>query len=235
MINMFRKKPILRYESAVDVYPNILIPAKNGVPEWYKKTSKWKNDEILTVGKGFNVTVKHCMPFLDSLITGYLIVLPNDIYVKNNNGLPMITWNQSEFPPKNREEPSIPQSVPIGHFPIEFLWEFGVANSVPKGYSILVTHPLNRYDLPFTTLSGIVDGGLVMTPTGKIPFFIKKGFEGIIPQGTPIAQIIPFLQENWTSINTKGLLKESDEHNKKSSFLIYGWYKKTFWTRKKYD
>jgi hypothetical protein len=235
MINMFKKKPILQYESAVKIYPNILIPAKNNIPEWYKEIPVWKNNEIFTVNKGFNVTVKHCMPFLDSLITGYLVVLPNDIYIKNNNGLPLITWNKSEFPPLNREEPSILKSVPFGHSPIEFVWQFGVANAVPKNYSMLITHPLNRYDLPFTTLSGIVDGGLVMNPKGKIPFFIKEGFEGIIPQGTPIAQIIPFRQENWESVNTKGLLEKSDEHGSKTSSLIYGWYKKTFWTRKKYN
>jgi hypothetical protein len=100
---------------------------------------------------------------------------------------------------------------------------------------MLFTHPLNRHDLPFTTLSGIVDGGLVMNPRGQIPFFVKEGFEGIIPQGTPIIQLIPYRQENWIHRKTKGMLNKSNEHNLKTSSLIYGWYKKTFWTRKKYD
>ena len=37
------------------------------------------------------------------------------------------------------------------------------------------------------------------------------------------------------SLKKNGLLKKSNEHGKKTSSLIYGWYKKTFWTRKKYD
>ena len=232
---MFRKKAIFEYESAIEIYPNIITPAKNHIPEWYKKIPRWKNNEIYDLEKGFNITVKHCMPFLDSLTTGYMIVLPNDLYVKNNNGAPFITWVESSFPPKAREEVSDLNIVPAGHNPTEFTWQTGVANTIPLGYSMLFTHPINRHDLPFTTLTGIVDGGLVMSPNGSIPFYIKNGFEGIIPQGTPIAQLIPFRQENWSSKIKKGLIKTAQEHNSKTSSLIYGWYKKTFWTRKKYN
>jgi hypothetical protein len=231
---MFKKKPVLQYESAVEVYPNIITPAKNHVPEWYKKIPKWADNEMFEIDKGFKITIKQCMPFLDSLITGYMIVLPNDLYVKNNNGMPYITWNSTNFPPTNREIPSNLNLVPKGHYPIEFIWQTGVSNTVPLGYSVLFTHPLNRHDLPFTTLSGVVDGGLVMNPKGQIPFFIKEGFEGIIPQGTPIIQLIPYRQENWVHKKTKGLLNKSNEHNLKTSSLIYGWYKKTFWTKKQY-
>jgi hypothetical protein len=232
---MFKKKPILQYESAIEVYPNIITLAKDHIPEWYKKIPRWNNNEMFELEKGFNITIKHCMPFLDSLTTGYMIVLPNDIYVKNNNGSPFITWPSAEFPPKSRNEVADLNLVPTGHHPTEFTWQTGVANTIPLGHSMLLTHPINRYDLPFTTLTGIVDGGLVMNPTGSIPFYIKDGFEGIIPQGTPIAQLIPFRQENWIHKKTKGLVKKSIEHNSKGTSLIYGWYKKTFWTRKKYD
>jgi hypothetical protein len=235
MMGMFRKNPVLQYESAVEAYPNIITPAKNHVPEWYKKIPKWKNNEVFEIGKGFNATVKQCMPFLDSLTTGYMIVLPNDLYVKDNDGQPFLTWKYAHFPPTWRTVDPQDDLVPHGHYPLEYTWHTGVANTVPLGYSVLITHPFNRHDLPFTTLTGIVDGGLVMTPIGNIPFYIKKGFEGIIPQGTPIAQLIPYRQENWIHKKTEGLLKKSYEHNDKTSFLIGGWYKKTFWTRKKYD
>jgi hypothetical protein len=234
-MNMFRKKPILQYESAIDVYQDIITPAKNHIPEWYKEIPRWKNNQIFEFGKGFNITIKHCMPFLDSLTTGYMIVLPNDLYVKNNNGVPFITWNGAEFPPKSRDSVADLKLVPAGHHPTEFTWQSGVAQTIPLGFSMLITHPMNRYDLPFTTLTGVVDGGLVLYPNGNFPFYIKEGFEGVIPQGTPIAQLIPFRQENWSSKKTKGLIKIAKEHEAKTVSLIYGWYKKTFWTRKKYD
>jgi len=74
-----------------------------------------------------------------------------------------------------------------------------------------------------------------MNSHGNLPFYIKDGFEGIIHKGTPIAQIIPFRQENWKSIKSVGLVEEGERHGKASASLILGWYKKTFWTRKKYD
>ncbi len=64
---MFKRKPIIRYESAVNFYNDVFIAAKKNIPDWYKKKPKWKNNEMFTVGEGFNVTIKHCMPFLDSL------------------------------------------------------------------------------------------------------------------------------------------------------------------------
>ena len=236
MVNMFRKKPVLQHESAIEIYPNIITPAKNHVPEWYKKIPKWKNNELFNIEKGFGHTVKQCIPFLDSFTTGYMIVLPHDLYIKNNHGIPFLAYrNGIEYAPETRSEIADLNLVPSGCFPAEYAWLSGVANTIPIGYSLLLTHPLNRHDLPFVTLSGIVDGGLIMSPEGRIPFYIKQGFEGIIHQGTPIAQIIPFYQQNWFSKITKGLVEDSKIHNKSGIKVINGWYKKTFWTRKKYD
>ena len=43
---MFKKKAILKFESAIDIYPDIITPSKNHIPEWYKKIPKWKNNEF---------------------------------------------------------------------------------------------------------------------------------------------------------------------------------------------
>lgn len=235
MISMFRKKTVLRYEPVLEIYPDVITSAKKHIPEWYKKIPKWENNEIFTVKTGLQKTIKQCIPFLDSLTTGYMITLPYDIYVKNNMGTPFVTWNSAEFPPKWRDRVADLNLVPMGHYPIEYTWQPAVALTVPIGYSMLFTHPLNRYDLPFTTLSGVIDGGLIMNHKGSIPFYIKKDFEGIIPQGTPIMQIIPFMQQSWSSKITKGLIKAGLIHNAKSTSILSGWYKKTFWIRKKYD
>jgi hypothetical protein len=233
---MFKKRAVLSYESAVSGYPNIITPSKNLIPEWYKKIPKWKNNEVFTIEDGFGNSVKQCMPFLESLSIGYMIVLPHDLYVKNNNGIPYVSWKDGiKFFPKWRTEPADQNIVPAGHHSIEYTWQTAVANTIPVGYSLIFTHPFNRHDLPFTTLTGIVDGGFVMSSNGNIPFFIKKDFEGIIPQGTPIAQIIPFRQENWSSKIQKGLIKKSEDYENRSTAIITGWYKKTFWTRKRYD
>ena len=62
----------------------------------------------------------------------------------------------------------------------------------PEGWSILFTHPLNREDLPFRTLAGMVDcdafgDGYVHFPA----IWTDDGFRGVLPAGTPVAQAIP--------------------------------------------
>ena len=234
---MFKKKPILQYESTVEIYPNIITPAKMHVPEWYKKIPKWENNTVFSVvDNEFNSTVKQCIPFLESLTTGYMITLAFDIYVTKINDAPCITWKvKHNYVPESRSNPADKNIIPTGHYPIEFTWRPPVSITIPKGYSYFFTHPINRNDLPFTTISGFIDGGFVAKAGGNFPFYVKKDFEGIIPQGTPIAQIIPFYKQNWSSKIQNGLILEGEKTSRQSRSLISGWYKKTFWTRKKYD
>ena len=188
-------------------------------------------------GKGFNHSVKFCMPFFDSLSIGYIITLPIDIYVKldENKNPHIVSRDMTPVTPLLRSNTS--DGVPVfeKNNGCEFVWKFGASFSIPKGYSMLITHPLNRYDLPFTTYSGVVDGDMIMQPFGNVPFTLNQDFEGIIKQGTPIAQIIPFLQQNWNSVKVDGYAALGDQNNVRSSAVISGWYKKTFWTKKKYD
>ncbi len=125
--------------------------------------------------------------------------------------------------------------IPYFHFPLEFTWDLHVSYTLPKGYSALITHPLNRNDLPFTTVSGIIDSGIVMSPHGNVPFYLKKNFTGVIPQGTPVAQIIPFSQKSWHLKKTKGLSKAGMQHNLLGGLVFSGWYKKNIWTKKEYN
>jgi hypothetical protein len=227
------QKKVLKYHSARPEFPNPLSTLSVLLPEWYKKTPKWK-DNIVTIFPTATKTFKQCSPFLDSLLTGYAVVLPVDVLISSASN-EYITWRSDFAPLIHREQANnATLPVPAGHLSIEFAWKNPVAIKIPAGYSLLVTHPLNRYDLPFTTLSGVIDGEYVFPHLGNIPFFLKEGFEGVIPQGTPIAQILPFKRESWNLEIADGLLNESDLNINKSNSLISGWYKKTIWKKKSY-
>lgn len=227
---MLNKKPILQYESALEEYPNSIVTSKTKIPDWYKDaTPNFNNDFAI------EHSLKRCMPFIDSLTTGYMVTLPFDLYVKYNSGMPMVRAKEEKYSPKIRPNVGNPSLVPTGFAPYEFIWNMHVSFEVPKGYSMLLTHPLNRNDLPFLTVSGIIDGGFTVYHDGNFPFYVKQGFEGLIPQGTPIAQIIPFRQESWISKKIKGMHQKGTIEGKKSSLVFFGWYKKNFWTKKQYD
>jgi hypothetical protein len=69
---------------------------------------------------------------------------------------------------------------------------------LPPGYSLLVTHPVNRNDLPFLTLTGIVDADRYRDNFIHFPAYWREaGFNGVLPKGTPVAQCLPFKRDAW--------------------------------------
>jgi hypothetical protein len=223
----------LKHCSSVE-FAKPLKPALETVPEWYRVIPSFVADSKTIVGLKDNMTVKTCMPFLDSLITGYMITTYQDIQVVQENGKALVTWLIQPEPLVVRDK-NINASIPApnGYEDTHFSWKSPLNYQTPKGISMLVTHPLNRFDLPFLTLSGIVDSEEGMVG-GQLPFFIKKGFEGIIPKGTPFAQLIPFKKENWVAEEDESLLKKGREINHLSNSVLRGWYKNSRWKKAYY-
>jgi hypothetical protein len=224
---------LLKFESAVEQYPNVIAPAKTAIPKWVRETPKWKDAKpnAEAIGKTF----KHCSSFLDTFVVGYVVTLPYDIVVEQTEFGPHLRWPIKDPLVQVRESTAnstIP--IPTGYSSTHFIWEFPVAIEVPKGYSLLLTHPLNQHQLPFLTLSGIVDGEFVLHAGGSVPFFVSSSFEGLIPQGTPIAQLLPFKVEPWALKATPGVIKRGEFFGKSSISRIQGWYKSNIWVKKHY-
>ena len=169
------------------------------LPQWYKDLPPkafFKDKEDLTL--------KKCVPFLDSMMTGYYLVTTRDYeFSANEDGTYSFKGESFEtgYGPGNFaiQMHSIEQ---VGGMPIPeeyskylFKWNSPFLIKTPPGHSIIFTHPLNFVDLPFYTLSGQVD-------TDEFPLsvlfpFIMKNKQSFIPKGTPIVQIIPFKREDW--------------------------------------
>lgn len=227
-------KNIIKYCANDDFYEPIK-PAKSFVPQWYKDIENFNYSNIKFFDDGYvKRNVKNCMPFLDSLTSGYIVELPCDIYVEKRDHGPFISW-ESPFAPVDSRRPDtnlIP--IPHGCADAHFIWRLPYSLSFPKATSIFVSHPFNRFDLPFVSLSGIVDGGTIMN-SGNFPFFISKDFEGLIKKGTPILQIVPFKPESWKIEEDKKLLHESENLTKKKNQTFFGYYKNNIWNRKRYE
>jgi hypothetical protein len=206
--------------------------AKNYLPTWWKEQKltlqNQNNEEFIPPTLSF----KACMPFLDSLISGYMLTTFQDIYVSNTNGMQSLTWKALPTPLIDRDvSKTLP--VPVGCSDAHFAWRMHFGVLVPKGYSILITHPLNRHDLPFVTSSGIIDEGVHWG--GNFSFWLKKDFEGVIPKDTPYAQILPFKRENWSSELRKDLIEESIRKHREKSRYFSGFYKKFIRQEKKFE
>jgi len=214
-------------------------PAKNYIPDWYKSLKPPSYEDVKFDEHGAAIkNFKVCIPFLDPFISGYIVELDRDLYISNDeNGNKIVRWNNEipdSIPVSSRSEHTNAMPVPAGHSSNHFIWRTNYMIKVPEGYSVLITHPFNRFDLPFTTLSGIVDADSFLGE-GNLPFFLKQDFEGIIKSGTPIYQILPFKREKWQS-NLNPDLKQINEKNiKKTTRVFYNYYKNNKWVKKDYN
>jgi len=204
------------------------ISAKKALPDWYKKIPPFDSKNLQNIG------LKMCMPFFDATTGGYIQRTWTDIHIKIEGNVVSYNFAQEPLIMSARETPSI--SLTEKYYPIEFVWQRQWSARLPKGYSLLITHPHNRLDLPFQTLSGLVDAdAFYHTPVGNIPFFIEKGFEGIIPAGTPMYQMIPVKRDNW---HTKLMPFNKDETFQRNHIMrrkFYGAYRSMFWHKKTYN
>lgn len=219
----------------------LIVPASKKVPDWFKRIPPFLNGaKSLEMDKNtfhLNTTVKWCNPFLDAFTTGYMLVLDADVEVyRAADGEPMVTWRSSTIQGliNTQDEDSV-SMVPKSNIYYEKVFKFeGVAIAeTPSGYSTLFTRPLNRLDLPFTIFDGIVDTDSYPKAV-NLPFVINKNFIGIIPAGTPIAQLIPIKREEWESEYSTISYEETILRKVKVMKHMYRTYKNNFWSKKTY-
>jgi hypothetical protein len=94
--------------------------------------------------------------------------------------------------------------------------------------------PIHR-DLPFTILPGIVDTDKYNAPV-NFPFILNDmKFTGLIPAGTPIAQVIPFKRENWKmSFGSNKEIEKVTRIDKLLNLKFFDVYRNTFWSSKEF-
>jgi hypothetical protein len=209
-------------------------PAVKEVPEWYKNTSEYVGDQGKKIVKDNETphTIKKCIPVFDAITTGYILYTQVDVQVTQQDGLPYYAWSsqgaisfhpigQAPLHPKRNEAP----------YP---KWNNPYAITTPPGYSVLFTAPMHRKSM-FTILDGVVDTDTYKSPV-NFPFVLNDvKWEGIIPAGTPMAQVIPFKRESWEhKIGSDKELKEQNMVTAKLKTLFFNSYKRQFWSRKEY-
>ncbi len=170
-------------------------PSKFFIPEWLKNLAPYVDAE-----KNYS-TAKRCLPMMDAVMFGYTMVTTEDIRV-NQLGAGM--------------EPAYEWSFGHGiefHEPEQLITHMQVDDNTriakyvspwtirtPEGYSCLFVSPLNSDNLTFVPFSGVVDTDTYDVPVA-FPFLLSpKDFQGVVPAGTPIAQVIPFRRESWDHV-----------------------------------
>lgn len=251
-IAIFRSfRPWLNKESK-----SVPVPTQKEIPSWYKdadRFAKMPNGEYYKATKevcpfpkegttddyGKIPTWKACPAIMDAFATGYLFKTPCDIkfFINSNGNIDVKIEDLKHQDFCTKRTPMAQFKHPEGFYDHHFAWSPDWGLELPEGYSALFMTPMNRFDLPFLNTTGIVDSDKVHL-LGSFPFFITKGWEGIIPAGTPYLQVLPFKRENWN--HEIEILTQSEMYGKmveNSKFYRQpdgGVYKNKIWTRREY-
>lgn len=241
-IKFTRNRPWLTLES-----PSTPKPTGKTIPEWYKDGDRFAKHPVTgdhwkdPMNGGKIPTWKACPAVYDIMATGYVYRTPCDIEITETaTGQVTAKVLDDKYRDFLQFRTPMPQfKSPAGYHEVHFAWWSDWAVSLPEGYSALYSQPFNRFELPFLTTSGIIDNDHVNLP-GTMPFFVIKGFSGIIPAGTPYAQILPFKRENWESevdadISYEEMAKLNHENSAKYRQPDGGIYQRDVWERRKYE
>ena len=221
-------------------YPS---PAIKVIPDWYKNSLSHMGGkkEIYVNDKGLNSsTIKRCIPVFDAISTGYIVVTDCDIEItsshegvkyfkwsKNRNDV--ITFHIQEQMQRHHKSPGVGQGAPK--------WTNPWAIKTPRGYSSLFIPPMHRPNV-IQILEGVVDTDSYTSPV-NLPFSIDdESFQGVIPAGTPIAQVIPFRRDSFEhSVRnaSDGHYQELQENESNIFSTFFNAYKDRFWNRKQYN
>jgi hypothetical protein len=208
-------------------------PATKEIPKWYKDTPEYMGGLKIIPNDGqFSQTIKKCIPIFDAISAGYILYTQVDVQISIQNNEHYYTWpDQEPISSHPIEQAPLYPLKGNGHYP---KWNNPYAITTPPGYSALFTQPMHRESV-FTILSGIVDTDKYKAPV-QFPFvFNDLAWEGIIPAGTPMAQVIPFKRESWQhKIGSDDEVKEQEKMNKKLRTKFFNSYKEQFWSRKEY-
>jgi hypothetical protein len=186
---VFRCDPAL-----IDVLPRPL-PARRALPDWLRNMPA----EAPSALHGQDVrTVKQCPPFVDAMAHGFVIPLPCDVLVEKGR----FSWDFAVPPLSVETHPRSPLSFHVPaqvtgapfHRADRAIIKFNSFWTIEldPGFSLFATHPVNRADLPFRLLTGLVDADRFSDVGILFPaVWVDPDFSGVLAAGTPVAQCFP--------------------------------------------
>jgi hypothetical protein len=186
---LFRCDPAL-----LDVLPRP-VPARDTLPDWLRRMPPRTASEV---HQRSIRTVKQCPPFVDAMAHGFMILLPCDVHVAAGRfewdwALPLPVAAGHPRAPLSFHVPEQIAGSPLAHgaqAAIKFnsFWTI----ELEPGWSLMAVHPVNRDDLPFRLVTGLVDADRFNAVGINFPaVWTDLGFSGVLARGTPIAQCYP--------------------------------------------
>ena len=210
------------------------MPARRALPDWIRTMPA----DAFSDTHGQDVrTLKQCPPFLDAMSHGFVLPLPCDVTVSDGRlswdwDLPPLSVERHPRSPLSFHVPAQVEGTPFHRADcvvVKFnsFWTI----ELEPGYSLFATHPVNRADLPFRLLSGLVDADRFTAVGILFPaVWVDPGFEGVLPAGTPVAQCFPVRREPLDLVRAAFSPEDASRYDATARALLAepGVYRKQF-------
>ena len=178
--------------SLIDLLPRP-VPARAVLPDWLRRMAPRADSAVhaRTIR-----TVKQCPPFVDAMSHGFMILLPCDVSVARGG---VFGWEWPLPASALQSHPRAPLSFHVPEQVVGSPLARGQQSAIKfnsfwtieleAGWSLLATHPVNRDDLPFRLVTGLVDADRFNAVGINFPaVWTDPDFVGVLPRGTPVAQ-----------------------------------------------
>ncbi len=204
------------------------VPAKTLLPDWFRKLPAVDHGHRSTTNNG--LTVKRCMPFLDAMMTGWILPLGATVRleIRENGSIVDAGWEFDRTMVSNHGAHQVAGNPREPSPPCKFHNYWSIRT--PPGWSCLFVPPLNRPGQPFECVAGIVDTDSYASDI-HFPFFAAApdGLH-VVEKGTPLVQVIPFRRdaaaievEIRPETGDEGLRREKVYRN---TIAGEGWYRR---------
>jgi hypothetical protein len=207
------------------------VPASRVAPEWFKSMPA----TVPGGPSGEYMTFKKCPPLVDALTGGYIIPLVGDVeFYVEPEPTPQLRW-RCDMPLVQTHPVQQVQGSPLASRPIvKFMNPWIV--TTPPGYSCLFVQPLNRFELPFNIVSGVVETDKYYREVNfPSVCMLGPGQRFLARKGTAIAQVFPFRRESWKSDFGETDMERRRKVEEDLKAAGGGFYKANQWSRKGYE
>jgi hypothetical protein len=249
------------------VYPR---PAGRPMPKWWQEMNSYggwgpnkdSTERKVDINSGMdNASIKRCQPIIDSMTLGYIIKTHAELYIESKHNDSIFLTEEicpapsvittATYPRRVSDSPNSGTSFhPFGQameHPYSKKQEQHLLKiftpwtlKTPPGYSVIFHSPLNDQNEYFDVVPGVMDSDQFFPKLNFMIALKDKNFNGIIPAGTPLIQVIPFKREKWEMVidHTKeGMEDISGRKSKIDATLatvFHQPYRKLFWSKKEF-
>ena len=185
------------------------VLAKSVMPSW------WKKMKIFQSIRGRRIqTIRACPAMHDWTKSGWYLLANRDMEILCGSERDFTSTKFATKDPsgKKYESPTHPSDQFDNAFDYIEDGEFGQVKDAfkmrnawniitPPGYSCFYLDPFLFQNNHFATWQGVIDTDdfNVNQDNSQIIFYPKVDYSFVIPEGTPLVQIIPFKREEWVS------------------------------------